>query len=113
MPDWSVIGPRGSDRPHAIELDGVRIDATRGPHDPLVDRARETILCKFPADDRDMAIRYFNELLRAGIKSAAPLHRYISPKGGLWRYRGTPHYIAPQAFALKIPSVHLGDLHHN
>lgn len=101
MPQWTAVGKPGAERPHAIVCDdGSRIEEPRQPSDPPIDRVREVPLWPFVAGNQDAAVAVFNELLKNGISGAQP--QYRTNKSKIWRYRGTPSYLAKQVFHLGI-----------
>lgn len=104
MPTWTALGPPRADRPHAIESeDGQRIEAPRLPTDTPIDRAREQVLIRFPAEDLTSASVIFRALMRDGVRGFQ-LHK-VPLKSSLWRHRGGPHYLHAQGFRLRIPQV--------
>lgn len=104
MPVWSAVGAPRSDRPHAIVSDdGQRIEKPLAATDVPIDRAREQVLIRFPADSIESATAIFRTLMHQGIKG---FQLYKVPvKGAMWRHRGGPHYLGTQGFRLRIPQV--------
>lgn len=105
MLEWKAQGPPNADKPHAILSQfGERIEAVRLPDDPIPDKSLEITLLRFYAPDRDSAVRYFQGLIRDGIKKAQPVYQSITKSAG-WRFRGVPSYLNPQGLRLRVAQI--------